>query len=58
MDTILCLAPVLATDSRLNNYTENAPQVAVEFIFSWDFDMSCLDQNLSAKLVSVRARDW
>ncbi|PHJ24638.1 3 5 -cyclic nucleotide phosphodiesterase domain-containing protein [Cystoisospora suis] len=50
MDTVLCLAPVLATEARLKKYTENAPQVAVEFIFSWDFDMSCLDQNLSAKL--------
>ncbi|EPR64411.1 3'5'-cyclic nucleotide phosphodiesterase domain-containing protein [Toxoplasma gondii GAB2-2007-GAL-DOM2] len=50
MDTVLCLAPSIASEARLNTYRENAPSIAVEFIFSWDFDISSLQPEMSAKL--------
>ncbi|PFH38525.1 3'5'-cyclic nucleotide phosphodiesterase domain-containing protein [Besnoitia besnoiti] len=50
MDTVLCLEPSLASEARLNKYKENAPAIAVEFIFSWDFDISSLQQDMAAKL--------
>ncbi|CBZ53499.1 calcium/calmodulin-dependent 3',5'-cyclic nucleotide phosphodiesterase [Neospora caninum Liverpool] len=50
MDAVLCLAPTVASEARLNQYRENAPTIAVEFIFSWDFDISSLQQETAAKL--------